>query len=223
MADWFIATEGVKVVKDSASLWPQIVTAISSAGAALVGVALTHRFTRRREEATAARKRYDELYFISTELVFLLERFAQRCVYSANESGEYDQDGRIRIEYSLPEINFESITGDWRSLPPGLMYRLAELPVICREAASSISAAFNEDTPFDGSYGIFELNRQSARLGLKAIRLSRWLRQLCDMPGDRLSDDRWSAWSVLYRKLWEHIRNNNNVHRRYKRLPDVTE
>ncbi|EHP6371305.1 hypothetical protein ABVS56_004589, partial [Escherichia coli] len=54
MADWFIATEGVKVVKDSASLWPQIVTAISSAGAALVGVALTHRFTRRREEATAA-------------------------------------------------------------------------------------------------------------------------------------------------------------------------
>ena len=64
MADWFIATEGVKVVKDSASLWPQIVTAISSAGAALVGVALTHRFTRRREEATAARKRYDELYFI---------------------------------------------------------------------------------------------------------------------------------------------------------------
>lgn len=34
MADWFIATEGVKVVKDSASLWPQIVTAISSAGAA---------------------------------------------------------------------------------------------------------------------------------------------------------------------------------------------
>ncbi len=27
MADWFIATEGVKVVKDSASLWPQIITA----------------------------------------------------------------------------------------------------------------------------------------------------------------------------------------------------
>lgn len=34
MADWFIATEGVKVVKDSTSLWPQIITAVSSAGAA---------------------------------------------------------------------------------------------------------------------------------------------------------------------------------------------
>jgi hypothetical protein len=28
MADWFIATEGVKVVKDSASLWPQIITGV---------------------------------------------------------------------------------------------------------------------------------------------------------------------------------------------------
>lgn len=56
MADWFIATEGVKVVKDSTSLWPQIITAVSSIGAALGGVSLTHRFTRRREERAAADK-----------------------------------------------------------------------------------------------------------------------------------------------------------------------
>lgn len=37
MADWFIATEGVKVVKDSASMWPQLITAVSSIGAALGG------------------------------------------------------------------------------------------------------------------------------------------------------------------------------------------
>lgn len=108
MADWFIATEGVKVVKDSASLWPQIVTAISSAGAALVGVALTHRFTRRREEATAARKRYDELYFISTELVFLLERFAQRCVYSAKE-GANKRGNSSRLTQSFHFFMFEPI------------------------------------------------------------------------------------------------------------------
>ena len=33
MADWFIATEGVKVVKDSASLWSQIIKAVLSGGA----------------------------------------------------------------------------------------------------------------------------------------------------------------------------------------------
>jgi hypothetical protein len=46
MADWFIATEGVKVVKDSASLWPQIITAVSSAGAALGGVSYTSFHTQ---------------------------------------------------------------------------------------------------------------------------------------------------------------------------------
>lgn len=50
MADWFIATEGVKVVKDGASLAPQIITAVASVGAALGGVGLTHYFTRKREE-----------------------------------------------------------------------------------------------------------------------------------------------------------------------------
>lgn len=208
---------------DGISVWIPVITALAGIGGALGSQYISHRFTLNREKKASEDKMLRERYFIATRLVFILERFAQRCVHSANESGEYDQDGRIEIEYSLPEINFESITGDWRSLPPGLMYRLAELPVICREAASSISAAFNEDTPYDGSYGIFELNRQSARLGLKAIRLSRWLRQLCDMPGDRLSDDRWSAWSVLYRKRWEHLRKSNNDHRRYKRLPVVTE
>ncbi|MDX6019754.1 hypothetical protein SIL08_05545 [Scandinavium sp. V105_16] len=204
MADWFIATEGVKVVKDSASLWPQIITAVSSAGAALVGVGLTHSFTRRREEATAARKRYDELYFIATELVFILERFAQRCTYAAQEGGSYDGDGKTIIEYTLPEISFSSVSGDWRSLPPHLMYRLIELPVLRQEAVRSINESSEEDTPYDGSDGIFELNHQASYLGLKAIRLSRSLRHLCEMPEDRLSDKPWSAWRILW-----HVRGRN--------------
>lgn len=208
MADWFIATEGVKVVKESAGLWPQIITAISSAGAALVGVGLTHRFTRKREESTAARKRYDELYFVSTALVFILERFAQRCTYSAQEGGSYDQDGRILIEYPLSEIDFSTVSGDWRSLPPALMYRLMELPVLRQEAIRSINENFEEDTPYDGSEGIFELNHQASYLGLKAIRLSRSLRDLCAMPNDRLSEKPWSAWRILWR-----VR-GNSIHKR---------
>ncbi|MGT3989332.1 hypothetical protein ACVTMT_23980 [Escherichia coli] len=46
MADWFIATEGVKVVKDSASLGPQIITAVSTIASAVGAVFLTHHFTR---------------------------------------------------------------------------------------------------------------------------------------------------------------------------------
>ena len=46
MSDWIIVTEGVKVAKDSVSLWPQIITAVSTIAAALGGVSLTHRFIR---------------------------------------------------------------------------------------------------------------------------------------------------------------------------------
>ncbi|MCH2683679.1 hypothetical protein [Leclercia adecarboxylata] len=91
MADWFIATEGVKVVKDSASLWPQIITAVSSIGAALGGVSLTHHYTRRREERTAATKLASERVFIATELVFLLEQFAEGCAEVATDSGYINQ------------------------------------------------------------------------------------------------------------------------------------
>ena len=103
MADWFIATEGVKVVKDSASLWPQIITAVSSAGAALGGVYLAHYFTRRREERAAAVKLASERLFIATELVFLLEQFAEGCTRLATDSGE-----QIRRVNTLLQKTFRS-------------------------------------------------------------------------------------------------------------------
>lgn len=56
MADWFIANDGVKVVKHSANLWPQIITSVSSIAAAVGAVFLTHHFTLRRNERTAAAK-----------------------------------------------------------------------------------------------------------------------------------------------------------------------
>lgn len=57
MADWFIATEGVKIVKDSTDLLTPVLTGLTYAAAALGGVALTHYFTRKREDAVTAKKR----------------------------------------------------------------------------------------------------------------------------------------------------------------------
>ncbi|MFA4105776.1 hypothetical protein OQJ40_27225 [Serratia nevei] len=188
MGDWFIATEGVKIVKDSPGLWPQIITGVLSAGAALVGVWLTHYFARRREERAAAAKLGSERFYIAMELVFLLERFAQHCALAAIAEGEFDPDGKTEVEYSLPAIDYESIAGDWRSLPPELMYRLGQLSVLSHEAVVAVNVTFHEDTPYS-EWGVFELHSQAARMGLKAIRLSRSLRKLCDMPQDGLSAD----------------------------------
>ncbi len=117
MADWFIATEGVKVVKDSASLWPQIITAVLSAGTAFGGVWYGQWRITQREEDAATAKLVSERLFIATELVFLLERFAQRCAPAATATVEHDQDGRGEAEFLLPEIDYSPVSGNWRSLP----------------------------------------------------------------------------------------------------------
>lgn len=188
MGDWFIATEGVKIVKDSPNLWPQIITAVSTIVAAVGSVSLTHRFTRKREQAAAEQKIAADRYFIATELVFLLERFAQHCALAAIAQGEFDPDGKTEVEHSLPEIDYDSVSGDWRSLPPDLMYRLGQLSVLSHEAVVAVNVTFYEDTPYS-DWGVFELHSQAARMGLKAIRLARHLRKLCDMPQDGLSAD----------------------------------
>lgn len=51
----------------------------SLAGAVIAAVILTHRFTLKREKQASQAKMVRERYFIATELVFLLDRFAGQC------------------------------------------------------------------------------------------------------------------------------------------------
>ena len=206
MADWFIATEGVKVVKDSASLWPQIITAVSSIGAALGGVSLTHHFTRRREERAAAAKQASERLFITTELVFLLERYAEHCAEVAVDNGEDDSRNFRVATVSSPDIDFDDISGDWRSLKDDLMYRIRELPVLHYEARRAISNAEDYDSPPDFSATFDERQYQYTRLGLKAIILARKLRKDAGLPATRLDISPWSAQPVLW-NVWRAKRN----------------
>ncbi|WP_391488834.1 hypothetical protein [Leclercia tamurae] len=212
MADWFIATEGVKVVKDSASLAPQIITAIASIGAALGGVGLTHHFTRKREERAAAATQASERLFIATELVFLLEQFAEECAKVADDSGEPDERGEYRPTTKLPELGISDIKGDWRTLPALIMYRIRELPILMNEALRDISAASEHDWAPYYTESFQERQYQYTRLGLKALILARRLRKLCGLPTTRLDATKWSAQPVLW-AVWRNERNRRHLKR----------
>lgn len=214
MSDWFIATEGVKVVKDSASLLPQIITAVSTAGAALGGVYLTHRFARGREERASAErrahelqliedKRQQELIYIATELVFLLEHFAQECAAVATDDG-YENQNRLTVPVTkCPVLKISAITGDWRVLPAKLMYRIRELPVMQGEADRTINEVDHIPPDYDEFFE--ERQYQYTRLGLKAIIQARRLRRLVGLPHTRLDATRWSAQPVLW-AVWRRER-----------------
>lgn len=208
MADWFIATEGVKVVKDGASLAPQIITAVASVGAALGGVGLTHYFTRKREERAAAAKQSSERLFIATELVFLLEQFAEACASVATDQGYLNQDRITVPETTVPNLSYDAVTGDWRALSAKLMYRIRELPVIQREADRAIDAAEAYPPDYDEFFEVRQY--QYIRLGLKAIIQARRLRQFAGLPNTRLDASPWSAQNVLW-KEWRLERTRRSV------------
>ncbi|WP_312691163.1 hypothetical protein [Kosakonia sp.] len=173
MADWFIATEGVKVVKDSASLWPQIITAVSSAGAALGGVCLTHHFTRRREERTAADKAAAERLYIVTELVFLLERYASGWLYL-----RWSDLGSLRRDNRIPSIDLSGASGDWRVLPPRQIFRIRSLEA---DHVAIISRINRLEDSYDSRYELF-LNFICFEAAVRAFILAAKLRRVAGLP-----------------------------------------
>ena len=219
MADWFIATEGVKVVKDSVSLWPQIITAVLSAGAAFGGVWYGQwRITQREKEAATA-KLASERLFIATELVFILEQFAEGCARVATDTGKRDPQGFMRINEKTPEIDFDVIAGDWRSLDQKLMYAIRELPVLKEWSDREIAGMEESEGPPDFIKTSLERQYLYARLGLKAILQAKRLRKLASLPGTRLDATKWSAQPTLW-KVWrderkrraqEHILRQRNI------------
>lgn len=206
MADWFIATEGVKVVKDSADLWPQIITAVSSAGAALIGVWYGQWLITKREENAAASKLTSERLFIATELIFALEQYAEGCAQVAGDKGEMVSEPNKQPERApcagypaLPD--FEKVSGDWRSLPAGLIYRIREMPVRRNEAMRAIEDAWANSWPPDHDEYFSARQYEFARMGLKAIHLARLLRKLSELPRSRINESSWSAQPLMLEVL----------------------
>lgn len=206
MADWFIATEGVKVVKDCVSLWPQIFTV----GAAFGGVWYGQWLITQREVKAAAGKRDEERLFISTELVFLLEQFAEGCARIATDKGHTDAQGYTRSNETTPDIDLSVVSGDWRVLPPRLMYSIREIPILQKGADRLILATEENDDPPDYFRTFHERQYQYTRLGLRAIIQARRLRNNAGFPATRLDATKWSAQPVLW-NVWRLERNRRSV------------
>ena len=190
---------------DGITVWVPIVTALAGIGGALGGQYVSHILARKREEASAERKHHDELVFITTELVFLLEDFAEGCALVATDNGMEDQQGISITTTNRPELELSQVTGDWRALPLTLMYRIRELPILLNEAGKRVDSVYDNDSPPDYSFMFWERQYQYTRLGLKALLTARRLRKLAGLPPTRLDATPWSAQPVLW-ETWRRAR-----------------
>ena len=197
---------------------PQLLTGLLSAGAALGGVLLTQHRIDKRERAAAAKKADEERLFISTELVFVLEKFVEECVQVALDEGAPHRDNEVYYaKIKQPELILEGVSGDWRTLPAPNMYRIRELPVLLNEANKYLDDFWLSGWEPPENTAFFQARQyQFARLGIKALILSIRLRRLTGLPPTRLNATQWSAQTVLW-KVWRRERKQCAEASRWKR------
>lgn len=205
---------------DGISIWVPVISTLTggvlAGGVALLVSRMNHRYALEREAIAAKErqlhefsiandKKEEELRFLASELVFILEEFADKCALVAADNGELDQEGiTVATEYP-PDLVLTQVTGDWRVLPETLMYRIRELPVLKNEAVRYVSSAYENDWPPDYSRTFWERQYQYSRLGLKAVFAAIHLRKIATFPPTRLDSTEWSALPVLWR-LWKQER-----------------
>jgi hypothetical protein len=200
----------VQVINQGPGIWGNVATGFITAGAAILAVILTHRYTQRRERQTEEQKRKQERLFIATELIFMLEQYAEDCArVAADNGGKGDGTGTLpervpMVGYPAP-LNFDNVAGDWRSLPATRMYQIRGLPLRQAEAQRAIEYAQEHDNSAEYSAFFGARQYEFALLGIKAINQARLLRKLCGLPAARLNSAEWSAQTVMM-KVWKRER-----------------
>lgn len=198
----------MQVINQGPGIWGNVATGLITAGAAIAAVMLTHQFTLRREKLASEDKIQREQYFIATQLVFLLEQFAENCASHVLVSNLTEGCENSLTNHVRPEIDYSLVTGDWRSLPVRLMYKIHELPVQKIEADRTIESA-RFFPPINSGYQS-ELRYHYTKLGLKALILASRLRKLANFPKTPIvrnkfvaSHSLWYTWRMERKRLSE--------------------
>lgn len=199
----------VQVINQGPGIGGNVATGLITAGAAIVAVMLTHRFTLRREKQASDKKLAQDRLFIATELVFLLEEFAEICANVANDNGYVNQDALTVPAIKTPDLDYSIIQGDWRALTGRLMYQVRELAVIKSEADRTIREADYYGPDFDEFF--CERQAQYTRLGLKSVILAKRLRKFVGFGETRLNSTPWSAQQVLWKAWRQEIRRRSEA------------
>lgn len=220
MSDVMTGTEQIKAVVQGLSAWMPVISTLAggvlAGGVALLVSKVNHSYAREREAtATAERLRHEqqltedkrqrELFYIATELIFLLEQYAEGCANVATDDGEDDDSSQPvkKAVVNYPVLNLRSVSGDWRVLKAPVMYRIRQLPVLQDGALRRINGVEEYDHPPGYTQTFRERQYQFARLGLKAVILAMRLRKSQGLPETRLRDTQWSAYNVLWKKWRE--------------------
>lgn len=153
----------------------------------LVGVVIGALLTAAWECRVARASRRKNAEYLAVRVVSLLDGFLEKCADVVGDDGlshnERDSDDLKSPQISTPQLDFESLKVDWKSIPPGLMYEVLSLPNRVTAANQHIDKIieYNYDPPdFDELFE--ERQIQFGEIGLLAASLADRLRAMYGVP-----------------------------------------
>jgi hypothetical protein len=156
---------------------------------------------KRRRDKTA-----DATYLGATVLIEL-ERLIHGCASVAGDDGtaQGHPAGRTKDgeDYYLeqtqsPELTWEAVKVEWKSIDPNLMYSILSLPLEIDEAEQSLAGVHEYDGfPYDTYIAARQL--RFAEIGVMVVELARKLRLATGVPGR--PEKEWNPDAFLVERL----------------------
>lgn len=155
------------------------------AGASVVIVPLI--FNLIKELYFDQRKRKEERAYISVQLIFLLDKFVDRCAMVAWDDGHDSRfappdDSELEAQTTIPVFDMSSTKGEHKYLEPQMLAKLHSIDIKLRLASEKLHNEDNDWFYTGQNWMYYELRREVyAEVGLFAASIAEELRGIFDV------------------------------------------
>lgn len=156
-----------------------------------------------------SRERKADAAYLAASVLIVLDRFISGCANVVGDDGTscgrpagLSEDGEEYYfpQEAIPEISWEGMKVEWKSIEPSLMYSILSIPLELAEAKDYLeSVSEHDDPPHDGYMHARQL--RFAELGVMVVDIARKLRSEASIPARPAKE--WSPESYLRRRLQE--------------------
>jgi hypothetical protein len=183
---------------------------LESAIFGLIGVVVGALLTTVKDWWFEHRRSNKDLAYLATHVVCLFDRFVEGCIEVTRDDGlcygQRDKDGCKVPQVKHPAVDFSTIEVEWKSLPPKLMYEILNFPTLVQDAKSYISFVTDIEAGPPDYEEYFESSAiKFSELGLKAIEISRQLREIGQLPEAIEQEEGWSRKEILSKAKVENL------------------
>lgn len=166
--------------------------AVSAVFFSLVGVVVGALLTLLRDIWADRRARGRNARYLAIRVVCILDKYVEHCAEVALDDGlcegQRDPQGCLEPQVSPPSPPEFPQDVDWKSIEPGLMYRLLSLPNEAEAAGRRVDASGNFADPPDFDAFFEERQDQYGRLGLAAFALTKEIREKYAIPAQNIGE-----------------------------------